>query len=126
MINPFQLTRAADLNDEQIVRLWVDPQGNIGRRLRPSSQLPMIILGGRGSGKTHLMRYYSYAVQRLEHGPENMRSHVEKNGYLGIHARCSGLNAARFSGKGYDANQWQAVFRFYLELWLGQLLLRSL
>jgi hypothetical protein len=85
----------------------------------------MIILGGRGSGKTHLMRYYSYAVQRLEHGPENMRSHVEKNGYLGILARCSGLNAARFSGKGYDANQWQAVFRFYLELWLGQLLLQT-
>lgn len=123
--NPFQLTRAADLNDEQIIGLWVDPDGKIGRRLRPASQLPMVILGGRGSGKTHLMRYYSYHVQRLEVGGPNMRAHIEKVGYLGIHARCSGLNAARFSGKGFEPSQWQAVFRYYLELWLGQLLLQA-
>ena len=56
MTNPFQLTRAADLNDKQILDLWVDPEGELGKRLRPASRLPMILLGGKGSGKTHLMR----------------------------------------------------------------------
>lgn len=27
MNNPFNLTRAADLDDQQIVALWVDPRG---------------------------------------------------------------------------------------------------
>lgn len=110
MNNPFQLTRAADLDDDQILKLWVDPSGYFGARLRPSSALPMIILGGRGSGKTHLLRYFSYPIQRQLHKPTEMASVVKKQGYIGIHSRCMGLNAGRFRGKQLDDEQWRTLF----------------
>lgn len=125
MNNPFQLTRAADLNDEQIMKLWVDPEGNFGKRLRPDSQLPMILLGGKGSGKTHLMRYYSYAIQHLQYGRRAMKERVADAKYLGIYARCSGLNASRFSKKLFNESQWSTVFAYYLDLWLGQCILNT-
>jgi hypothetical protein len=125
MNNPFQLTRAADLNDEQIKELWVDPQSNLIRMLRPASKLPMLILGGRGSGKTHLLRYYSYPVQRRVYGAEGMLDQVRKDGYLGIHTRCMGLYANRFSAKRMSDIQWQTLFSFYVELWFGQLILNT-
>lgn len=125
MNNPFQLTRAADLDDDQILKLWVDPSGYFGARLRPSSALPMIILGGRGSGKTHLLRYFSYPIQRQLHKPTEMASVVKKQGYIGIHSRCMGLNAGRFRGKQLDDEQWRTLFSYYLELWLGQMLLQT-
>ena len=125
MNNPFHLTRAADLNDEQIMQLWIDPEGELGTRFRPASQLPMILLGGKGSGKTHLMRYYSYAIQHLQHGRANMAQRVSQSGYLGVYARCSGLNAARFSRKRHTEDQWGSLFAYYLDIWLGQLILQT-
>lgn len=125
MNNPFQLTRAADLDDDQITKLWVDPENNLIRMLRPSSRLPMLILGGRGSGKTHLLRYYSYPVQRRVHGCSNMLEQVSKTGYLGIHTRCMGLYFNRFSAKRLSEPQWQTLFSNYIELWFGQLILNT-
>lgn len=125
MKNPFHLTRAADLDDDQITKLWVDPSSNLINKLRPSSRLPMLILGGRGSGKTHLLRYYSYPVQRRVHGVTNMLAHVRKSGYLGIHTRCMGLYTSRFSAKRMSELQWQTLFSFYVELWFGQLILQT-
>ncbi|MFO1447296.1 MAG: hypothetical protein U1F61_03880 [Opitutaceae bacterium] len=125
MDNPFKLTRASDLDDEQILRLWVDPDNDLADRLRPSSQLPMIILGGKGSGKTHLMRYHSYAIQERLHGSANMGGVVSKCGYLAVYGRCSGLNADRFARKNFTEEQWQTLFAYYLELWIGQLILQT-
>ncbi len=125
MSNPFYLTRAADLDDNQITKLWVDPSSNLMRMLRPASRLPMLILGGRGSGKTHLLRYFSYPVQRRVYGADKMLSHVRDTGYLGIHTRCMGLYTNRFTAKRMSESQWQALFSFYVELWFGQLILQT-
>ncbi len=35
--------------------------------------------------------------------------------------RCSGLNAARFTGKGQELDLWDTVFAYYIELWLAQM-----
>ena len=35
--------------------------------INPRMELPMIILGSKGSGKTHVMRYLSFALQRLRY-----------------------------------------------------------
>ena len=125
MKNPFNLTRAADLDDDQINALWVDPQAELRTRLRLDSELPMIILGGKGSGKTHLMRYFSYEVQTRASAEGKQADPVRQAGYLGIYGRCSGLNAERFARKNLTDEQWHALFAFHIELWLGQLILRT-
>jgi len=125
--NPFALTRAVDLTDEQINKLWVDldTEGGFFQKTKPSSLMPMIIMGGKGSGKTHLMRYYSFSNQRLRASPGALLDQIGKEKYVGIYVRCSGLNASRFSGKDQSAERWIALFAYYNELWFAQILLAT-
>ena len=66
-VNPFNITKAVDYSDEEINKYWVDiPEGNgFIDIIKPTSPMPMLILGGKGSGKTHIMRYFSFNLQKL-------------------------------------------------------------
>ena len=124
--NPFNITKAVDFSDQQIHDYWVDISEGAGfsDMLKPTSPMPMLILGGKGSGKTHLMRHFSYALQRIRH-THDLSDGIKSDGYLGIYLRCGGLNAARFGGKGQSDDSWKEMFAYYFELWLGQLLLTT-
>ncbi|HAV5964873.1 TPA: hypothetical protein JI230_09050 [Acinetobacter baumannii] len=55
--------RAAEYTDQQINTFWVDTQQESFReKLSLSSQNSKYLLGAKGSGKTHLLRYYSFKV----------------------------------------------------------------
>ncbi len=108
-----------DLSDEQIDRLWVDLPGGHVEIGNPASPMPMLISGGNGSGKTHLMRHYSFSLQRIRAGG-HIAEAVRNDGYLGVYFLCGGLNAGRFTGKGFSDDVWRGVFSYYLELWLAQ------
>ena len=43
--------------------------------------------------------------------------------YVGVYARCSGLNSGRFAGKRQSEEVWRELFSYYIELWLSQLAL---
>jgi len=120
--NPFSATRAADFTDEQIHDYWVDlgADGGFFDLVKPRSELPMLIVGGKGSGKTHVMRYLSFPLQQIRH-KERLLSGIKEEGYLGIYMRCSGLNSARFRNKGQTDDVWANVFAYYVELWLAQM-----
>ena len=120
--NPFSATRAADFTDKQIHDYWVDLSSGGGflEMINPRMELPMIILGSKGSGKTHVMRYLSFALQRLRYA-DNGIAGIRNEGYVGIYMRCDGLNSARFRGKGQSDEKWANVFAYYMELWLGQM-----
>ncbi len=124
--NPFNITKAVDFSDTEINNYWVDITGGDGFKelAKPTSPMPMLIIGGKGSGKTHLMRYFSYPLQKIRHGSEVL-SGIVSDGYLGIYMRCGGLNSARFKGKGQTDDAWGEVFAYYMELWLGQHVLRT-
>lgn len=121
-LNPFAVTRAMDFSDEQIFRHWVEPPGDGGvwALAKPSSPMPMIILGGKGSGKTHMIRFLS-TVAQLAGGKQ--ADEVLANGYLGIYLSCGGINAARFEGKGQSTEVWESVFHYYIDLALSELCL---
>lgn len=124
--NPFDLTKASDYSDRQIQDFWVDvanDTGSLVEILKPKSKMPMLLLGGKGSGKTHLMRYCSSSVQALRHG--SVRRAMTAEGYLGIYSQADGLNASRFSGKGQTDELWASVFAYSFELWLAGHLLVS-
>jgi hypothetical protein len=122
---PFDVTKAVDFSDAQIAETWVDlaPNDGFQHLADPRSTMPLILLGGKGSGRTHLMRYYSYPVQKVRAGSEELIEFLRKEGYVGIYMRCEGLNAGRFEGKGQPAETWAAVFAYYMDLWLSELTL---
>jgi hypothetical protein len=118
--NPFQVTKAVDFSDEEIVRTWVDlPGAGFYGLASPSSPMPLLLLGGKGSGRTHLMRYYSAVSQQIRN-PTDVLEALQRDGYLGIYVRCSGLNSGRFEGKDQSKEAWADVFAYYTDLWLAQ------
>jgi hypothetical protein len=126
ILNPFNITKAVDFSDQEINDYWVDMPAGAGfaAMAKPTSPMPMFILGGKGSGKTHLMRYFSYPLQCIRYGSDVIGG-IQKDKYIGIYLRCGGLNSARFKGKGQPEDLWADVFAYYVELWLSQLVLTT-
>jgi hypothetical protein len=119
--NPFEVTKAVDFTDAQIAATWVDlPGGGFVSLADPKSPMPTFLVGGKGGGRTHLLRYFSYALQRLRHS-EDLLVGVQADGYLGIYFRCGGLNSSRFAGKRQEPETWAAVFSYYTDIWLARL-----
>lgn len=125
--NPFEVTKAVDFTDKEIHDTFVDlptAEGGFGAFLDPRSPMPHFITGGKGGGRTHLMRHLSYALQTLDITAKVAK--VRRDGYLGIYFRCSGLNASRFSGKRQTDAAWSALFAYYMDLWLSRLIVEDL
>ena len=122
MNNPFNVTKASEYSDEQINNYWVSIGGK--NVLDPLEYTPKYILGGKGCGKTHLLRYYSYPLQKLRNG--SIRDVVKNDKYIGIYSVLSTIDAGRFQGKGVNQDQWDAIFKFYFELYIGAFMLRIL
>lgn len=119
-MNPFSLTKSADMPDSLIDLLWVDlKSAEIDSKIKTLN--PVFFIGGKGSGKTHILRYYSYQLQKIRSKKHNIPiiEGIKNDGYVGVYYRCKGLQASRFSGKGYDDELWAAIFEYAFELSLG-------
>lgn len=125
--NPFDHTKASDFSDEQIIQYWVDLVGDGGLKniFKPTQKMPMMLLGSKGSGKTHLMRYYSSTVQKIRHNNDLLEA-IKSEEMLGIYIRADGLNIGRFGEKGFGEEEWSAVFNYYFELWLATHFLKNI
>lgn len=127
--NPFDITKAVDYTDEEIFKFWVDMDGqNFRNIMKPSSPMPMMIVGSKGSGKTHIMKYYSYELQKIrsQHGQKTLKDGLADEKSIGVYIRCSGFNANKFQGKGVDKDKWTALYGYFWELWIGERLVRML
>lgn len=128
--NPFDINKAVDYTDEDIFKYWVNikPTG-FNEMIKPNTLMPMIIVGSKGSGKTHIMKYYSYEIQKIrvrETHASNPVAGFDKEDFVGIYVRCSGLNANVFAGKGISDQIWMDLFSYYWELWIGERMLSTL
>ena len=121
--NPFDVTKAVDFTDAEIAATWVKWQSDGAQPVaNPRSPMPTFLTGGKGGGRTHLLRYFSYPLQRLRH-TDRLIDGLRRDGYLGIYFRCGGLNSSRFADKGQSSEVWSEVFSYYMEIWLGRLVL---
>lgn len=121
--NPFDITKAVDYTDNEIYQYWVDIDGqNFMSLMKPNSLMPMIIVGSKGSGKTHIMKFYSYELQKIRCKAINksIAEGLVKEKFIGVYIRCSGFNASKFSGKGVSNEIWQDLYSYFWELWLGE------
>ena len=122
--NPFRVPHAANLLDKEIAALWVDlgEEGGFEKIFRPASLMPMLILGGKGSGKTHLMRHFAFELQKMR-AKKGLIEHLRDEQYIGIYLRAGGLHASRFKRAGGSEEGWIKLFAYYIELWLCERLL---
>ena len=124
--NPFAVTKATDLSDREINDTWVDwpAPGGFVERVSIRSPIARVITGGKGAGRTHLMRHYSSPVQAIR-GGSNAIEQVRRDGVLGIYAPCSALNSSRFRNRGQTPEHWQRIFGHYVDVWLAQVALAA-
>ncbi|NOS94391.1 MAG: hypothetical protein HOP30_20955 [Cyclobacteriaceae bacterium] len=120
--NPFSVTKATEFSDQEINEYWVnfniEDSQSIINVLNPNELLPKYVLGSKGCGKTHILRYFSYPTQKIR-----MNNDIEKlvsiDKYFGIYSVLDALNSSRFSGKSISDEQWHSVFEYYFELHLA-------
>lgn len=127
--NPFDITKAVDYTNEEILKYWVDLDGDdLMSIMKPYSAMPMIIKGSKGSGKTHIMKYYSYELQKIRSRNENipLDNYLNNHKFIGVYIRCSGFNAEQFCGKGVSEDLWKMLYTYFWELWIGERLISLL
>lgn len=117
--NPFSFSKASDYTDEEINTFWVDLGSKefIDSIIQPQSRKSKFILGGKGTGKTHLLRHHSYQTLKLREKDLSGLELIKSKKYLGVFLRANSLDANRFSSKKQEENsKWQTLFGIFLEL----------
>jgi len=123
--NPFTTIKANDLNDTEINEQWIESNLDFKELLSPNQKISQYVLGGKGSGKTHLMRYYSYKPQMIRHHP-NVLDGIVKDAYFGVYFQASGLNGDSFSQLPFENAKKDILFQYYFELYCAGLVLEAI
>lgn len=125
--NPFTTIKANDLNDDEVNKNWVDLSEAKGllEYFSAKSLVAKYIIGGKGSGKTHLMRYFSSSAQLLRN-KKNELNGIKSDGYYGIYFQSSSLHGSRFDNLNIPQDQIDRLFSYSFDLWLAGLFLDSL
>ena len=123
-MNPFSNIKATHLNKKEIVDFWVDihneeeEKASFEKIIEPNNPRPIIILGGKGSGKTHILRYFSYESQkvRAEENGIQIIDQLKKEKYISVLLELGDFQFQRFSGSKLDESVWNEWFFYYLNL----------
>ncbi len=118
-INPFSVVKANEFSDEQILEYWVDfgenkEEGFISS-LNPKELMPKYVLGSKGCGKTHILKYYSFDT-RLLYYKNDIGALLRNDGYIASYWRLDGLSSTRFNRDTQDISEWKMLFGYYFEL----------
>lgn len=118
-VNPFSHIRASDYTDDEINALWVGfGPSAIDAVIEPSSRVSKYILGGKGSGKTHVLRYHSFQVARKRDQNATGLSTLIAQKFLAVFLRAAAFDASRFENVSGQKTTWQQLFGIYFELML--------
>lgn len=123
--NPFTTIKANDLNDVEINEQWVDSHGGFYDLFLPNNKVSQYILGGKGSGKTHLMRYFSYSSQMIRNSNAIVKG-IASDRYFAIYFQASGLNGERFERLPFEVSKKNSLFEYSFELWCAGLIIQAL
>lgn len=119
-INPFSVVKANEFSYEQILEYWVDfgeiEEGGFISSLNPKELMPKYVLGSKGCGKTHILKYYSFDA-RLLYYKNDIKELLKKDGYIASYWRLDGLSSTRFNKESKDIAAWKELFGYYFEIY---------
>jgi len=117
--NPFSVTKAVEFSDNEIFTYWVNfnPEGGTSFEalLNPSEYLPKYVVGGKGCGKTHILRYFSLHSQLIKYN-NDVTELIKNEKYIGIYTTFSILSSTKFKGKYLEEDQWLQIFKAFFQL----------
>lgn len=123
--NPFADYNANVMDSGKILDFWCSPffkNAPISEENVCRDAMPIVFLGGRGTGKTMFLKYFSYQVQRdvarrrNDASAETVISHLKSRGGIGFYLRFDGPLLRSFKSKGIEDEIWDAIFVQYFEL----------
>lgn len=129
--NPFSGSNAVMLDDTSILNYWCDPFNyrlftDITEKDIYSSPMNLVFMGGRNTGKTMFLRYWSFQVQfqlanqKKITSSSNLLNHFLELGGIGIYLRIDGPSLRSFTGYGISDEKWNAIFIQYFELLIAR------
>ena len=120
--NPFAEYNSNVLSYEQISELFAEPFDlfDITDNAIKNEKSPIIFIGGRGTGKTMLLRQFSYYVQKISlPAHTSFLNKVKNDKYLGIYFRVDNpllRSLDSFSSYSGDLDFAEKMFTHYFEL----------
>lgn len=129
--NPFSGINAGTFDDQAILDYWCSPFAyRLFSEIKetdiyedPSN---IVLLGGRSTGKTMFLRYWSFPVQlKLAYQNQDNKSkrvidHFKEKKGIGFYIRIDGPILRSFNGSGIDSEKWNSIFTHYFELIVGR------
>lgn len=87
--NPFSDFDSNVMSSKQIADFFTEPYESF---TIPESKIiedksPIIFIGGRGTGKTMLLRQFSYNVQKISYNNESYYDKIKRTKYIGVYFR---------------------------------------
>lgn len=129
--NPFSGINAGTFDDQAILDYWCSPfPYRLFSEIKETDiyEEPnnIVLMGGRSTGKTMFLRYWSFPVQlklasqnKENEGRKIIDYFKEKKG-IGFYIRIDGPILRSFKGFGIVPEKWDSIFIHYFELIVGR------
>lgn len=133
--NPFDDYNANVLDPEMIMQYWCTPfctgaLKDLDEYKFFAQKMPIILQGSRGSGKTTILKYFSFPVQceRASRSKISIREQLAKDAGVGFYFRCDDSFLKEFKSVFSIAVQekWTVCFEYYFELFFVKNLLEMI
>lgn len=124
--NPFSGVNAVQLKEDAILDYWCSPfTYNIFSEIKQADiyreENNIVLMGGRSTGKSMFLRYWSYPIQfkRAEKERKKPMDVINRNKGIGFYFRIDSPILKSFFGYDLDVEHWTSLFTHYFELTVG-------
>lgn len=125
--NPFSGINASTLDDKSVLEYWCSPFrydlfSGITEEDIYQEETNIVFMGGRATGKSMFLRYWSYPIQALIAQNEGVKfsEKIKNTQGIGFYFRIDASTLKSFQGYGLPEQHWAALFCHYFELLVGR------
>lgn len=134
--NPFEEINANVIDTKSLVEYWCNPfdlglLSNFDEKKFCNSKIPIILQGSRGSGKTTILKYFSYPAQ-IERSKKlkdkSFLKQIKTEKEIGFYFRCEESFVSTFTSifRNVKPENWTKIFECFIELVFSEKILEML